>query len=445
MKNPKQTIVLLNGNIVTNSANQSEPLKGSIVIQSGKIQYISSEPPNLNKLDQPLIIDAAGCWITPSFVDLCHYIREPGFEHKGTILSETKAAAAAGFTHLISPPTTSPVIDNPAVAKMVQSLAATSGYCTILPLGAMTKGLNNEQLSEMNALKEAGCIGIYAGDPLTTDTQTLLRCLEYAGTFDLPIYFRPSDASLSAGGLMHEGEISNRLGIPGIPAFAESIALAQYLQIVEVTGVTAHFSRITCARSVQLIADAKQKGLKVSSDVSLQHLLYTDASLEEFDSRYLDNPPFRSEPHRQALIAGLTNGTIDAICSNHQPHEKSAKMAPLGDCEKGLATLDTFIPNLIALTEHSSLTLPMLIKKLTIEPVGLLRKQIDRKLDMLPFGTLEIEQSANIAVINPLKKWSAEAQYLHSFGDNNAQLNQAMTGKNIATIANGLLIFKDEQ
>lgn len=447
MSNSDQTVVIHNGKIISNLPDQTEPFTGSIVIESGKITQIGEpdtlSPDTLNSgtLSNARVIDATDCWVTPSFIDLCHYIREPGFEHKGTIESETKAAAAAGFTHLVCPPTTSPVIDNPAVAGLIQNLADTSGYCTIYPLGAMTQGLQNQQLSEMHALKEAGCIGIYPGDYLTTDNRTLIRCLEYAGTFNLPLYFRPSDASLSAEGLMHEGEISHRLGIPGIPACAETIAIAQYLQIIAITGVTAHFSRITCAESVQLIADAKAKGLNVSTDVSLQHLLYTDSALENFNAHFLDHPPFRSEPHRQALIKGLVDGTIDAICSNHQPHEPSAKMAPLGDCEKGLSTLDTFIPNLLVLAHQSSIPLSLLIQKITINPAQLLKKQIDTRRPQLPSGTIETGINANIVTINPALERKNEAQHLYPYSNTNHQSGQRTQGGSIATIANGKLTF----
>ena len=206
--------IIKHGQLLGSNADNALPSRCTIVITDGRIESIKPDSlPEANYPKDATLIDASDCWVTPSFIDLCHYLREPGHEHKGSIESETAAAAAAGFTHMVCPPNTDPIVDTPAVVNLIQKLNQKAGYCHIYQLGAMTTSLQDQQLSEMHALKEAGCIGIYPGDTTTIDNRTLLRCMEYAATFDLPIYFRPLDNSLGQGGLMHEGELSNQLGI----------------------------------------------------------------------------------------------------------------------------------------------------------------------------------------------------------------------------------------
>lgn len=438
------TTLIHNGLVVSPELNNNTPTRATLEISGNTLVDIRTDTPTNQAHDQTgdlIQIDAEGCWILPSFIDLCHHIREPGFEHKGDIASETAAAASAGFTHIVCPPTTMPIIDNSAVATLIQNRAEQAGHCTILPLGAITQGLNDHQLSEMYALKEAGCVGVSTGEYANIDNRTLMRCLEYAGTFNLPVHFRPNDASLSQGGIMHDGALAHQLGIPGIPACAESIALARDLQLVSETGICAHFSRLSCKASLNLIAEAKAKGLQVTCDVSLQHLLLTDEALTGFNSLYLERPPFRSESDRLALINGVIDGTIDAICSNHQPHELAAKMAPLGDSQAGLSTLDTFVPSLVSLMDETGLSLPTLCERLSLAPVSILQQSAQSS--PLPTGQIKRQMPANITVIDPSVAWRCEPERLISKGQNCSKLGHTLYGRVAATFHCGKASYLD--
>lgn len=405
---------------------------GNIWIEDGIIRAINTDtPPSGSAIE----IDATDHWLTPGFIDLCHHIREPGYKHKGSIDSETKAAASAGFTQLVCPPTTMPITDSPAVAKLIQDLGAHAGYCDILPLGAMTKQLDGTQLSEMYSLKEAGCVGVTQMDLPIADTRTLLRCLEYATTFELPIHFRSQDTSLSEEGIVHDGHLASQLGLPAIPACAETIALARDLELVAHTGAQAHFGRLSSRHSVKLIRNAKQQGLPITCDVSLQHLLLNDRVIDGFNALYYELPPFRNERDRLALINGVIDGTIDAICSNHQPHDLAAKMAPIGECQPGLSILDTFVPSLLQLVAQTSMTMNTAIRALTSNPAKILQQSND---------SLSIGKPANFTLINPNHEWHCTADNLLSAGQNCPQLNSQVKGKVELTIRQGIPSFIGE-
>ncbi|WP_417661533.1 dihydroorotase [Pseudomonas sp.] len=337
-------------------------------------------------------LDAKGLVAAPGLIDLNVALREPGYSRKGSIATETLAAAAGGVTSLCCPPFTKPVLDTPAVAEMILDRAREAGHTKVFPIGALSKGLQGEQLAELVALRDAGCVAFSNGLDCFRNSRTLRRAMEYAATFDLTVIFHSQDHDLAEGGLAHEGATASFLGLPGIPESAETVALARNLLLVEQTGVRAHFSQLTSARGAELIADAQARGLKVTADVALYQLILTDESLRGFSSLYHVQPPLRTQKDRDGLRQAVKNGTIQAISSHHQPHEADAKLAPFGATEPGISSVQLLLPLAMTLVQDGLLDLPTLLQRLTIGPANAMR---------LPAGTLAAGQAADILLFDP--------------------------------------------
>jgi dihydroorotase len=317
----------------------------------------------------------------PGLVDLNVALREPGYSRKGNIASETRAAAAGGVTSLCCPPQTKPVLDTSAVAELILDRAREAGNTKVFPIGALSKGLDGEQLAELVALRDAGCVAFGNGLESFRNTRTLCRALEYAATFDLTVIFNSQDHDLAEGGLAHEGAVASFLGLPGIPETAETVALARDLLLVEQSGVRAHFSQLTSARGVALIAQAQARGLPVTADVALYQLILTDEALIDFSSLYHVQPPLRTRADRDGLRAAVKSGVVSAISSHHQPHERDAKLAPFGATEPGISSVELLLPLAMTLVEDGLLDLPTLLARLSAGPAEALR---------LPAGKLAV-------------------------------------------------------
>ncbi len=376
-------------------------------------------------------IDAQGCWVMPGIIDLQARLREPGHEHKGTIESESRAAAAGGITTLCMPPDTDPVLDEPAVAEQVRNHAKAADRTWVLPLGALTQGLRGEQLSEMLALKEAGCVAVSNARRAIANTLVQRRAFEYAATLDLTVFLQPEDPHL-ASGCMHEGPVSTRLGLPGIPDEAEVIALSRDLELVEQTGVRAHFGQLSSARAVERIAEAQARGLVVSADVSAHQLHLTDIDVAGFNSQCHLRPPLRSQRHQDALRAAVADGTIQAICSDHQPHDRDAKLAPFAATEPGLSGLETLLPLTIKLVDEGVLQPLQAVAALTSGPAGVLA---------LKAGRLDPGAPADIAVVDPDADWVLEAASMHSHGKNTPFLDWCLKGRVTHTLHAGRPVY----
>ncbi len=377
------------------------------------------------------VIDADGGWVIPGIIDLQARLREPGHEHKGTIESESRAAAAGGVTTLCMPPDTDPVLDEPAVAEQVRNRAKAADRTWVLPLGALTQGLRGEQLAEMLALKEAGCVAVSNARRAIASTLVLRRAFEYAATLGLTVFLQPEDPHL-ASGCMHEGPVSTRLGLPGIPDEAEVIALSRDLEMVEQTGVRAHFGQLSSARAVERIAEAQARGLPVSADVSAHQLHLTDIDVAGFNSQCHLRPPLRSQRHREALRAALSIGTIQAICSDHQPHDRDAKLAPFAATEPGLSGLETLLPLTLKLVDEGVLSPMQAVATLTSGPAGVLA---------LESGRLSPGAPADVAVVDPEADWILEAASMHSRGKNSPFLDWSLKGRVMHTLHAGRPVY----
>ncbi|WP_459206934.1 dihydroorotase [Pseudomonas sp. MLB6B] len=337
-------------------------------------------------------LQASGLVVAPGLVDLSVALREPGYSRKGSIASETRAAVAGGVTSLCCPPQTRPVLDTSAVAELVLDRARDAGNAKVYPIGALTRGLEGEQLAELVALRDTGCVAFGNGLNELASNRTLARALDYAATFDLSIVIHSQDRDLAQGGLAHEGPMASFLGLPGIPETAETVALARNLLLVEQTGVRAHFSQITSARGAELIAQAQARGLPVTADVALYQLILTDQALRDFSSLYHVQPPLRTAADRDGLRAAVKAGVIQAISSHHQPHERDAKLAPFGATEPGISSVELLLPLAMTLVEDGLLDLPTLLARLGHGPAQALR---------LPAGELKVGGAADVVVFDP--------------------------------------------
>ncbi|MDO9619621.1 MAG: dihydroorotase [Pseudomonas sp.] len=360
-----------------------------IYIESGKILAIGQAPASFVAEQS---INAQGLVAAPGLVDLNVALREPGYSRKGSIATETLAAAAGGVTSLCCPPFTKPVLDTPAVAELILDRAREAGHTKVFPIGALSKGLEGEQLAELVALRDAGCVAFGNGLDSFRNNRTLRRALEYAATFDLTVIFHSQDHDLAEGGLAHEGATASFLGLPGIPETAETVALARDLLLVEQTGVRAHFSQLTSARGAQLIAEAQARGLPVTADVALYQLILTDEALSDFSSLYHVQPPLRTAADRDGLRAAVKSGVISAIASHHQPHERDAKLAPFGATEPGISSVQLLLPLAMSLVQDGLLDLPTLLARLSSGPAQALR---------LPAGKLSVGAPADLLLFDP--------------------------------------------
>ncbi len=374
-----------------------------------------------------------GQCVCPGLVDLGARLREPGLEHKATIASETTAAASAGITTLCCPPDTDPVIETPADVELIRHRAERVGKARVLPLGALTQSLEGKHLTEMAALKQAGCVGLSNAQHPLSDTLVARRALEYAATFDIPVFLHPEDPWLRNGGCAHEGAVSTRLGLPGIPDTAETVAVARDLELIQQTGVRAHFCRLSTARAVHMVARAHREGLPVSADTNAHQLHLTEIDVGDFSANCHVIPPLRTQRDRDALRAGLAEGTIAAICSDHQPHEDDAKQAPFPATEPGISALETLLPLALRLAEDGTLALTDVIACLTCQSADILSLEAGRLSPGVP---------ADICVFDPQCYWTLTATTLVSRGHNSPFLGWELKGRVTHTFLGGKLVFE---
>ena len=378
-------------------------------------------------------IDATGCVLMPGIVDLSARLREPGQEYKATIVSETTAAARGGITTVIVPPDTNPVIDTPAVAELIRRRAKQSARARVLTVGGLTTGLAGEQLTEMAALKRVGCVAVSnAWHPLAT-TLVERRALEYAATFDLPVFLHPQDHALRDSGICHEGKAAVRLGLPGIPEAAETVAVARDLALAKHTGATSHCRGSFTGAAVQMIRNAQEQGMRVSADVPAHQLHLTETDVDGFDAQCHVIPPLRTLEDRDALRAGVKDGTIGAICSDHQPHEPDAKLAPFPSTAPGISGLETLLPLTLRLVQEGVLNLPTAITRLTTGPAN---------ITGLTFGHLGPGAWADVCVFDPEHHWHFRQADMTSCGSNTPFDGWDFTGRVTHTLFEGRLVFE---
>ena len=379
------------------------------------------------------VIDARGMVVAPGFIDISARLREPGFEYKATLDSEMNAAVAGGVTSIACPPDTDPVLDEPGLVDMLRRRAKALARARVYPIGALTVKLEGERLTEMAELAEAGCVAFSQANAALVDTQVLWRALQYAATFRFPVWLRAEEAALAKGGVAHDGEVATRLGLPGIPSFAEIIAVNTILELVRATGARVHFCRLSTAGAVELLRAAKREGLPVTSDVGIHHLHLCDRDLGYFDPNCRLEPPLRSQRDRDALSRGLEEGAIDCICSDHTPVDDDGKHLPFAEAEPGATGLELLLPLTLKWGEARKLPLAKTLARITSDAARILG---------VTQGRLAPGAPADIAIFDPSATLRVAPENLKSQGKNTPFLGYELAGRVRYTLVAGSVIYE---
>jgi dihydroorotase len=402
----------------------------TLYLADGRIAGVGTPPPGWKAAR---VVDAAGLVVCPGLVDLCARLREPGLEYKATLESELAAAVAGGVTSLACPPDTDPPLDEPGLVEMLKHRARSLNLARVYPVGALTVGLAGEALTEMGELAEAGCVAFSQADAALADTELLWRSMQYAATFGLALWLRPQDAWLGRNGIAHDGQVATRLGLAGMPALAETLALSSMLSLVRDTGVRAHLARLSCAQSVELVRAAKREGLPVTCDVAVHHLHLSDMDIGWFaaDARLV--PPLRSTRDRDALRAGVADGTIDVVCSDHAPVDEDGKQVPFGEAEPGATGLELLLPLTLKWADESGIALPDALAKITSAPARVMR---------VSAGSLAQGAPADVCVFDPGAWWRVDPGALRSQGKNTPFVGVEVPGRVRYTIVAGGIVHE---
>lgn len=399
------------------------------------------------------VIDATGCVVCPGFVDLHAHLREPGFEEKETIETGTRAAAAGGFTTVCCMPNTNPPIDNPATLDYVRRISEIKGLVRVLPIATITKGRGGRELSEMGDLARAGAVGFSDDGRPVSDARIMRYALEYSRMVDKPVIAHCEELDLSRNGVMNEGPVATKLGLAGIPAAAEEIAVARDITLAKAFGGRLHIAHVSTAGAVELIRRAKQNGVNVTAEVTPHHLTLTEDwvaggredwlavdgnGLERlpYDANTKVNPPLRSLKDVRALIEGLRDGTIDAIATDHAPHTVVDKQCEYGLAEFGISGLETALSLVLTLVHRNEIDIGLLVEKLTSGPA----KVLD-----LPLGTIKPGAPADIVVFDPDRFWTVDPTQFASKGQNTPLAGLRLLGKVVCTLVAGRIVFADDE
>ncbi len=402
----------------------------ALKISKGKIEEIGAK---LQAGDGFEEIDGSGKVLLPGFVDLHTHLREPGFEHKETIETGTRAAAAGGFTAVCCMANTQPVNDNAAITHYILEQARLKASVKVMPVGAISKGLLGKELAEIGELKAAGCVAI-SDDGLTVmDSQLMRLAMDYARSFEIPVMPHAICADLSEGGAMHEGEVSCLLGLPGIPAEAEDIIVARDIYLSSLTDCHLHVAHVSTEGAVELIRQAKRKGLRVTGEAAPHHFTLTDEACMEYRSNAKMCPPLRSERHRRAVIAGIQDGPLDAIATDHAPQATVDKEVEFDQAAFGIIGFETAFPLALRLVKEQGLALEKLVRMMTAAPLEILK---------LPYGGIRVGAEADLTLVDLSAPWTYQVAESHSKSRNSPFDGWEFYGKVLATWVNGKLVHR---
>jgi dihydroorotase len=403
---------------------------GDVFVERGRIAALDAEA-RAARAERTL--DAAGLVVAPGLIDLAARLREPGEEYKATLESEMEAAVAGGVTSLACPPDTDPPLDEPGLVDMLRRRARALARARLYPVGALTVKLQGDTLTEMAELAESGCVAFSQANIPLQDTQMLWRALQYAGSFGFAVWLRPSEPWLSRGGVAHDGDVATRLGLPGIPSFAESIAVGTILELVRATGTRVHLCRLSSEAGVALVRAAKREGLPVSCDVGVHHLHLCDVDIGYFDSQCRLDPPLRAQRDRDALSAGLADGTIDCVCSDHTPVDDDAKHQPFAEAAPGATGLELLLPLMLRWGAMKKRSLVQTLAPISCAPAGILGARS---------GRIEIGAPGDLVVFDPEAAMRIAPETLKSQGKNTPFLGYELQGRVRATIVAGKVVYE---
>lgn len=430
-------ILIRQGRVIDPASGRDEV--ADVAIASGRIVGIGA----MTDFEPERCLEAAGLVVAPGLVDLAARLREPGREHEGMLESELAAAAAGGVTSLVCPPDTDPVLDEPGLVEMLKFRARKLSRCRLFPLGALTRGLKGQALTEMAELTESGCVGFSQADVPVADTTVLLRALQYAGTFGYTVWLRPQDAWLGHG-LAAQGAVATRLGLSGVPVLAETVALHTLFELVRVTGTRVHLCRLSSAAGVALLRRAKAEGLPVTADVSINSLHLTDVDIGFFNPDMRLQPPLRQGPDREALRSALADGTVDALVSDHNPVAEDMKHLPFGEAEPGATGLELLLSLALRWGRDHGLPLPQALARVTCDPVRVLGDALGSLASSA--GRLVPGGVADVCVFDADAEWSAHPGVLVSQGKHTpfsyAHTGMCLPGRVRATLVAGTVAYE---
>ncbi len=376
-------------------------------------------------------IDATGLLVTPGLVDMHVHLREPGYEYKETIATGARAAVSGGVTSLACMANTRPVNDSPAVTRFILERAHAAALAKVFPIGAVSIGLGGEQLAPFAGMYEAGIVAVSDDGHPVSDTELMRRALECAEMLGIPVIDHAEDRSLVAGGVMHEGAVSLRLGLRGIPAAAEDVMVARDVALAGLTGGHLHVAHISSAGAVGMVRMARRAGVRITAEVSPHHLWLTDEAVVSYNTNAKMAPPLRTEHDRQALREALADGTIDVVATDHAPHHRDEKDVEFDCAANGVVGLETLLPLTLRTVAEGLLDLPTAIAKITSEPAAILG---------LPVGTLEVGRAADLTLIDPELEWVVSAAELHSKSKNTPFEGWSMRGRAVLTMVDGRVV-----
>ncbi len=423
-------ISIINGRVI-DQANGIDR-QADLHLARGKILATGAAPDGFHPVRT---IDASGLVVCPGLIDLAARLREPGYEYRATLESEMEAAMAGGITSLAIPPDTDPTLDEPGLVEMLCYRAKKLNRAHVYPVGALTLGLKGERLSEMAELVESGCVAFSQANVPIVDNAVLMRALQYAATFGFRVWLQPIAPFLARGGFAHDGEVASRLGLPGIPVAAETVALYTYLQLARMTGARLHITRLSSAAGLGLIEQARAEGMDVTCDVSINHLHLSDKDIGYFNSHCHLVPPLRSEHDRDALRAGLKDGRINALCSDHTPVDDDGKLRPFSESEAGATGLELLLSLTLKWAADEGIALPDALARVTADAA--------RIIGITKAGHLSPDSRADICVFDPQAIRSIRHEDLRSQGKNTPFLGQALPGVVRYTLVEGKIMFEN--
>jgi dihydroorotase len=422
-------ILIKGGRVIDPSRQLDTPC--DLAVAAGRIVSIGKAPEGFAPAR---VIDAGGCIVVPGLVDLAVRLREPGYEHEGMLESEMAAAVAGGVTSVVCPPDTDPVLDEPGLVEMLKMRAEKLHQARVFPLGALTRGLAGEVLTEMAELTEAGCVGFSQAEVPLANTQVLQRAFQYAATFGHTVWLRPQELHLGKG-VAASGPLATRLGLSGVPVAAETIALHTLFELMKITGARVHLCRLSSAAGIELVRQAKAQGLPVTCDVSINSLHLTDADIGYFDSRMRLNPPLRQQRDRDALRAALADGTVDALVSDHTPVDEDAKTLPFAEAEPGATGLELLLSIALKWQQQDGVPLARAIAAITSGPAAVLGSSLGTF--QASCGKLAEGGVADLCVFDPDATWTVSPDSLRSQGKHTPFGGYELSGRVRCTLVGG--------
>jgi dihydroorotase len=427
-------ILIQNGRVIDPASGFDQ--MGDLAIAAGRIVAMGKVSADFSP---NRVIDAKNCIVAPGLVDLASRLREPGQEHAGMLESEMAAAVAGGVTSLVCPPDTEPVLDEPGLVEMLRYRAEKLHQARVLPLGALTVGLKGDVLTEMVQLTDAGCVGFSQAEVPIPSTQVLQRALQYASTFGFTVWLRPQELHLGKG-VAASGSLATRMGLSGVSVAAETIALHTIFELVRSTRARVHLCRISSAQGVELVRQAKAEGLPVTADVSINSLHLTDADMGYFDSRARLTPVLRQQRDRDALRAGLADGTIDALVSDHTPVDADAKALPFAEAEPGATGMELLWSLALKWGQDAGVPLPQVLSRITADPARVLGASLGTLQDSV--GQLAVGGVADVCVLSGEGHWLVSDEVLRSQGKSTPFSGYELPGRVLATLVGGHVAFE---